>query len=170
MLVDKAVDLLQDKVPFVIVRHGNAMERKNWTGRDQLRPVNARGRRQSRALVPLLAAYGVAELASSSSMRCVQTLRPYAKAHSLDIEPWSALSEEQAEISAKGVRRVMTRLVDRAVGTGVPVAVCGHRPVLPTMLESLGIPDKPMQTGAVVVAHLDSRGKTVAVEWHKPKC
>lgn len=83
-LLDRALALPRS-TPVLVVRHGKAMERRHWTGRDQARPVNARGRRQSRALVPLLDAYGVARLESSSSTRCLQTLRPYGKAAGLDV-------------------------------------------------------------------------------------
>ncbi|NMD47855.1 MAG: NUDIX hydrolase, partial [Propionibacterium sp.] len=50
-----------------------------------------------------------------------------------------------------------------------PRAICGHRPVLPLMLEALGVPDRPMLTAAVLVAHLSPDGETVSVEWHKPR-
>ncbi len=160
---------LPETTPLLIVRHGKAMLRKHWSGRDQARPVNARGRRQNAALVPLLQAYGVQRLASSSSTRCVQTLQPYAKASGLDIEGWATLSEEQAEINLKAVGKLMKRMVRETAEAGVPLAVCGHRPVLPTMLAALGIPPRPMQTAAVAVAHLDAAGHTVAVEWHKPR-
>ncbi len=155
--------------PLVIVRHAKAMERKNWTGRDQARPINARGRRQAAALVPLLDAYGVGRLASSSSTRCVQTLQPHAKEHRLEVEGWSTLSEEQAAEHPKAVRQLMKRLAKETALGGVPTAVCGHRPVLPAMLEALGITPRPLQTAAVVVAHLTPDGQTVAVEWHKPR-
>lgn len=168
LMVDRALGL-PDTVPLLVVRHGKAMDRKNWGGRDQARPLNARGRKQSKALVPLLAAYGVGDLASSSSTRCVQTLKPYAKASGEEIENWAALSEEQAEADAKGVHRVMRRLVARAADSGVPLAVCGHRPVLPAMLECLDVPAEPMKPGALLVAHLDPGGRTVAVERHKPR-
>ena len=53
--------------------------------------------------------------------------------------------------------------------SGVPRAICGHRPVLPLMLEALGVPDRPMLTAAVLVAHLSPEGETICVEWHKPR-
>ena len=37
------------------------------------------------------------------------------------------------------------------------------------MLEALGVPDRPMLTAAVLVAHLSPEGETVCVEWHKPR-
>lgn len=157
-----------DTTPFVIVRHAEALERKHWTGRDQGRPITERGERQSQALVPLLSAYGVARVASSSSVRCVQTLQPFGLAAGLEVEAWSALSEEEGKDNPKAVRQLMRRLAKDAAG-GLPTVVCGHRPLLPVMLESLGIADRAMQTAAAAVAHLTADGDTAAVEFHKPR-
>lgn len=85
------------------------MERKNWTGKDQLRQLSSRGRRQSRLLIPLLDAYGVAAL--STSARCMTTLTPYARAKRLDVQGWSTLSAEKAKDNPDAVRKLMKRLV-----------------------------------------------------------
>lgn len=160
---------LTDTVPIVIVRHTKAMPRSNWSGRDQARPLDARGRRQATSLIPLLGAYGIARLASSTSTRCVKTLLPYAKAAQLEIEGWTTLSEEQAETSLKAVDKLMRRMTAQTVEADLPLAVCGHRPVLPTMLAALGIPHRPLKPGACLVAHLTRSGLTLAVEHHDPR-
>lgn len=160
---------LEDTTPLLVVRHGKAMLRKHWIGRDQLRPLNTRGRRQSLSLVRLFEAYDVRDLASSSSTRCVQTLQPYAKLTGLEVTGWTTLSEEQAETSAREVQKLMTRLAREAATARLGTAVCGHRPVLPIMLEAIGVANRPMQTGAVAVTHLDAQGRTSAVEWYKPR-
>ena len=167
-LLEQALTLPQT-TPLLIVRHGKAMDRKHWSGKDQLRQLSARGRRQSKQLAPLLNAYGVRDLASSSSLRCTSTLAPYAKAERLDVKGWSTLSEEQAKQNPDAVRKLMKRLVKETAASGTPRAICGHRPVLPLMLEALGVPSRPMLTAAVLVAHLSPEGDTVCVEWHKPR-
>ena len=78
-LLQQAVTLPQT-TPLLIVRHGKAMDRKHWSGKDQLRQLSSRGRKQSKQLIALLDAYGVRDLDSSSSLRCTSTLAPYAKA------------------------------------------------------------------------------------------
>lgn len=155
--------------PFLIVRHGKAMDRKNWSGRDQARPITSRGRKQSRALVPLLESFGVERLASSSSTRCVQTLSPYARRQGLDVQGWAVLSEEIGGENTAQVGVLMKRLAREAAASGTPMAVCGHRPILPAMLDALGVPARPMQTAASIIAHLDLAGNPVAVEFHRPK-
>ncbi len=167
-LVLKAFSLA-DTTPLLVVRHGKAMLRKNWSGRDQARPMTARGRKQSAALVPLFEAFDIRRLASSTSTRCVQTLRPYAREAGLEVEGWTVLSEEIGEENSRGVTTLMKRIAKEAAASGVPTAVCGHRPVLPTMLAALGIPPRPLQTSAVVIAHVDASGMAVAVEYHRPR-
>jgi 8-oxo-dGTP pyrophosphatase MutT (NUDIX family)/phosphohistidine phosphatase SixA len=168
-LITQALELPGNTTPLVIVRHGKAMLRANWTGRDRARTLNERGRRQSRLLVPLLEAFGVGRLASSSAVRCMKTLQPYARAHRLEVEGWSTLTEEEGEKSPKAVVTLTNRLARQAVESGVPLAICCHRPVLPLMLEALGIPARSLQPGAAIVAHLDPSAKVLAVEVHKPR-
>ena len=167
-VLQQAVNL-PDSVPLVIVRHAKAMLRSHWSGRDQARPLDERGRRQAKLLVPLLEAYGISRLVSSSSVRCARTLQPFAKSARLDVEGWNALTEEQAGTDPKAVATMMRRLVSEVAASGVPAAVCGHRPVLPVMLEAVGIPAKSLQPGTAVVAHLTLEAEVVAVEVHKPR-
>ena len=168
-LIRQALELPGNTTPLVILRHGKAMLRANWTGRDRARTLNERGRRQSRLLVPLMEAFGVGRLASSTAVRCVKTLQPYAKVHRLEVEGWSTLTEEEGEKSPKAVVTLTRRLAHEAVEAGVPLAICGHRPVLPLMLEALGIPARSLQPGAAIIAHLDPSAKVLAVEVHKPR-
>ncbi|MGB7963644.1 MAG: NUDIX hydrolase [Propionicimonas sp.] len=167
-LIHQAIEL-PDTTPFLIVRHGKAMLRANWSGRDQARPLDSRGRRQSELLVPLLDAYGVERVVSSSSTRCVQTLNPFVKTRQRELETSSTLSEEQGMDNPKAVETLMQRLLQQTVERRAPIAVCGHRPILPVMLRALGIPPRSLLPGTAVLAHLDSHGTTVSVELHRPR-
>jgi 8-oxo-dGTP diphosphatase len=69
----------------------------------------------------------------------------------------------------KAVDKLMRRLIDQTLESGQPLAICGHRPVLPTMLAALGIPDRQLRPGACVVAHLDPSGHRVGFEYHPPR-
>jgi 8-oxo-dGTP diphosphatase len=167
-LIERALEL-PETVSVLIVRHGKAMLRADWAGRDQARPLTSRGRRQSQRLVALLEAFGVGRLASSTSNRCMKTLQPFAKANRLEVVGWTTLSEEQAEQNLKAVEKLIRRLAREAVESGTPLAICGHRPVLPTMLATFGIPDRALRPGTTVIAHLGSSGETLAVERHEPR-
>ena len=53
--------------PLLVVRHAKATKRGAWDGPDPQRPLNDEGHAQATALVPLLHAYGVSRLLSSTS-------------------------------------------------------------------------------------------------------
>lgn len=158
-----------DSVPVLIVRHGKAMQRSDWSGRDQARPLTSRGRRQSQRLAGLLEAYGVMRLVSSTSNRCMKTLQPHAKAHRLEVAGWTTLSEEQAENNLRAVDKLIRRLITETVTSVEPMAICGHRPVLPTMLAPFDISSRALRPATALVAHLARNGQTVAVEHHPPR-
>ena len=157
--------LAPHSTPLLLVRHAKAMLRKDWSGRDQDRRITARGRRQADRLRPLLGAYGTQELISSSSARCMQTLAPYAAERGLSLHAEEMLTEEEGTVRPKDVRRYMAGLL---AGLEVPTAICGHRPVLPSMFEGLGLDPRPMVVSEVIVIHRDDERRRLAVEVHKP--
>jgi 8-oxo-dGTP diphosphatase len=159
---------LESTGAVLLVRHGKAMLRKNWSGTDANRPVSARGRRQAKRLPALLAAYGCQEVLSSTSRRCLQTLRPYADSAGLPLTGVSLLSEEEAEGHEHQVVAFMEGLRRHAGRDSTVVAVCGHRPVLPAMRDGLGVPDKPMLTAETFVVHVNAEGEPLALEVLKP--
>lgn len=140
--------------PLLIVRHAKALPRKQWTARDSERPITDWGRRQSRSLVPFLSAFGVRRVVSSSSLRCLQTLNPYARASELALEGWHELTEEVGEREPEAARRATTELATVTARTGVPTVVCGHRPVLPAMLAGVGVPNQRFATAESLVVAL----------------
>ncbi len=154
--------------PLIIVRHAKAMDRKDWSKKDSARPINARGRRQSRMLVPMLEAYGVRRLISSTSNRCLTTLQPYALAQKLPVDSYAQLSEEVGSDDPRGVGRVISKLRDQTLANGEPTAICVHRPVLPHILDALEMAPTTLVTGEFLVAHLTADGEVHAVERHRP--
>jgi len=159
-------------VPLLIVRHAKALGRKGWGMRpDAARRLAAHGQRQAQALMGLLTAYGVTEVASSSSVRCLDTVSPYAARYGLPVEPIPVLSEEGALDHPNRVGPTMDGLRDRVVASGTALAVCGHRPVLPAMVERLGIEyGDTMKPAEVLVAHLDATtGVVLATERFRPR-
>jgi 8-oxo-(d)GTP phosphatase len=83
---------------ILLVRHASAGDRYEWEGDDRLRPLDERGRRQADELVELLEQYEVTRLLSSPSLRCVQTVEPFAEAHGLGIEIRDELSEQRQDV------------------------------------------------------------------------
>jgi 8-oxo-dGTP diphosphatase len=141
----------------VVLRHGHARSRRTWKDDDRERPLLKTGRHQAESLVPLLAAYNITRLLTSSSVRCVETLTPYADATRLPLKTTRRLSEEDA--TRKGTARIMDELVE---GDECAV-VCSHRPVMKDCFDALGLENPGLQAGEMLVAHV-RKGEIRATE------
>jgi 8-oxo-dGTP diphosphatase len=144
---------------LVVLRHGDARSRKAWREDDRLRPLVQHGALQAQRLVPVLAAYDVTTVVSSSSTRCVDTVAPYCHTTGWQLCATDDLSEEDA--TTEGV----VDLVDELLDLKESAVVCTHRPVLPTVMDAAGVPPVPLEAGGMVVVH-HRRGKVVATEVH----
>jgi 8-oxo-(d)GTP phosphatase len=142
---------------LVVLRHGRALARSAWKKDDRLRPLVELGEAQAQRLVPLLAAFDVTAAHSSSSTRCVQTVTPYVETTGWPVKLYDELSEEGASAEA------VAQLVDALLGAGSSVVLCTHRPVLPTVMDALGVPKVKLEPGAMLVAH-HRKGTVVATE------
>jgi 8-oxo-dGTP diphosphatase len=147
--------------PLVLLRHGKAQPRRSWDGEETERPLTEDGELQAEQLVPILSAYGVQRVLSSSSRRCWATVAPYADVAGLDLEVTRDLSEEKA--APRKVERHVHGLLER----GQPAVLCTHRPVLPLTYAALGVRERKLAAGAMLVVH-HRRGQVVAVEEHAP--
>ncbi|NUR07038.1 MAG: NUDIX domain-containing protein [Nocardioidaceae bacterium] len=145
--------------PLVVLRHARALPRKTWDGDDPERPLASDGELQAEQVVPVLAAYGVQRVVSSSSRRCWATVAPYADVADLDLEVTHDLSEEEAETDK------VEELVHAVLELKDPVVLCTHRPVLPLVYAALGVRDPKLDPGALLVVH-HRRGQVVAIEEH----
>lgn len=143
-----------DTVPLVLVRHGVAGARHDWAGDDGRRPLDAEGRAQAATIARVLPAYRPEVLVSSPSVRCVQTLEPYAKSSGMDISLERLLSEEShdPQLTAAVVARLAT-----------PAAVSSHGKVLPDLIHALSRKDVHLRKGAFAVLHRLG-GRVVGVE------
>ena len=154
---------------LVLLRHAVAVPRGAWsgTGPDLERPLSAAGEEQARRLVPVLRAYGIRLIVTSDALRCRATIEPYAAAAALPVEVDPRLAQDTA-----GPGDHAPDTVTRALGADEPVVLCTHRPVLPTLLHRLGLPE-PDRTvapsGCLVVHHrAGPQGSVVvAVERHE---
>jgi len=166
------------------VRHAKARPRGSWKHPDPQRPLDERGEARAQAIVPLLAAYGISRLVSSDSVRCAETLRPYAASAGLPLRLKDALSEEGFDADPERSAHHLRRAVER----GAPTALCSHGPLIPSLVTAMrrlidgedGEPDvsdlltaadEAMDKGEVLVCHLVGTGaaaRVVAVERHRP--
>jgi phosphohistidine phosphatase SixA/8-oxo-dGTP pyrophosphatase MutT (NUDIX family) len=134
-LVDHAI-AMPDTTPLVILRHTQAMKRAQFDGTDDAeRPLTGKGRSQSRSLIPLLDAFGVATVHASSARRCTETVQRFAKHLGVDVQPEPLLTEEGHEADP---RDAAARAIELAMSPE-PLVLCTHRPVLPTILDSMAV-------------------------------
>ncbi len=153
---------------LILVRHGKAMDRKDWSKKDTLRPLGARGRKQARQLVPYLAAYGIESLVSSTSTRCLATLEPYAAAAKVGIETHDTLTEEIGTKDPDAVVRLVEKIREGVLASQTPTAICVHRPVLPSILEALELAPASLSTGEMLITHL-TPDEVHAIERYRPQ-
>ena len=142
---------------LVVLRHGRARARGGWRKDDRLRPLVQAGEAQAQRLVPLLAAFDVTAAHSSSSLRCVQTVSPYVHTTGWPATLHAELSEEDA--TTEDVVDLVGALLEAREST----VLCTHRPVLPTVLDALRLPDTALEPGAMLVVH-HRKGRVVATE------
>jgi len=91
-------------VTSILLRHASAGHRLDWEHDDHLRPLDARGRRQSADLVELLRPFGVLRILSSPYVRCVQTVEPLAEALGVELEEDPRLEEGAGAAAATVLR------------------------------------------------------------------
>ncbi|MEO6143731.1 MAG: NUDIX hydrolase [Dermatophilaceae bacterium] len=141
--------------PLVIVRHAKALPRSRWPEADTLRPLDARGRERAESLVPILAAYGVTRVVTSPSVRCLDTLLPYAVSAGLGTRLKAGLSEEGFAQRPSRAQHQLTQLLER----GDPAVLCSHGPVLPVLFEALsGIADSGETPAKVALSDMAHHG------------
>ena len=142
---------------LVVLRHGKARSRGAWRKDDRRRPLLQLGEAQAQRLVPLLAAFDVTAVHTSSSTRCVQTVTPYADTTGWPVKLYDELSEEDATVDG------VVDLVDGLLDAGESAVICTHRPVLPTVTDALGVPEATLEPGEMLVVH-HRKGRVVATE------
>ena len=168
-------------VPLILLRHASAGQKKNWPADDQSRPLDANGEVQALALAGLLPCFAPsARVLSSPALRCIQSVRPYAKtfAGTVDAEAALALSGRSGNSSSRTNRGdALTDLVRDLVAVGRPAVVCLHRENLPKALAAactaLGAtapperPDPPLPKGGFWVVHM-ADGELAGLERYVP--
>lgn len=106
---------------ILYVRHGRAHERKNWSGNDNLRPLDKKGRRQAELLVPMLLPFAPEAIYSAEPERCQQTAAPLAAELNLPIHVDNMLGDSAWDTDHDLARHAFRKIIDRG-GTAVVVS------------------------------------------------
>ncbi|MFC5266792.1 NUDIX domain-containing protein [Kribbella qitaiheensis] len=148
----------------VVVRHAAAVKRKEWSGKDIVRPLTDDGAATAERLSEVLAALGVNRLHSSNAERCVRTVTPYAASIGRQIHLHPEISEQGYEKDPSALETV----VAKAWRPGKVTLICSHRPVLPGLAKALGLPVGKYATGAFLVAHRLADGRVIHERFGAP--
>lgn len=167
--------------PLIILRHAKAIRRGDFDGGDDAdRPLSGRGRGEAKTLVNILDAYGIERVYSSPFKRCISTVSRFAKTIDTKIHLEPALGESGHESDPEATAARVRELLD----SPAPTVLCTHRPVLPTVISSLGRSlgltetaihddlswDSRLAPGAMIVVHrerTDAGPRALAVEQHQ---
>jgi 8-oxo-(d)GTP phosphatase len=122
---------------ILLVRHGSAGSRSDWTEDDDLRPLDETGEAQAQALVWLLTRFDVREIVSGPPVRCRQTVEPLSAAVGLDIREEPVVSEGDYY----GSERKAISLLRNAASDGTATAVCSQGGVIPDLVMRLSEQD-----------------------------
>ncbi|WP_157631051.1 NUDIX hydrolase [Kribbella catacumbae] len=134
---------------LVLVRHAEAVKRKEWDGKDTNRPLTEAGQASAERLVDVLAAVGVNRIRSSDAERCVATITPYAAELGRQIHLHPEVSERGYDADPSGLKGMGAQIWK----PGKITVVCSHRPVLPALSKELGLKVGKFSPGAFLVAH-----------------
>ena len=94
-VLDRANDTFHNRSAGTIylIRHATAGKRAKPHSEDWLRPLDRHGRKQMKALRDLLMAHPITRIGSSNYVRCVDTVKPFAKRLGIPLEMEAALVE-----------------------------------------------------------------------------
>ncbi len=142
-----------------LVRHAEALTRREWMGRpDDERPLSERGRAQAAALAEALGAGPIAAIYTSPTVRCRQTVEGLADAAGVGIQAAETLGEAStlpvleggsAWVASAWLGGRALGLLDRLAREheGGRVIACSHGDVIPAALavlagrDALGLTD-----------------------------
>lgn len=113
-----------------LVRHAKARGRSKWEGRDESRPLTARGERQAHGLEVRLNRAPLHRVYASPHLRCRETVEGLATARGLSVETEACLAE------GKPVREALELI--RSVGD-LPSLFCSHGDLVPGLLRALDV-------------------------------
>ncbi len=112
----------------LLVRHAQAVSRRQWHGTDVVRPLDETGEQQAARLAELLRAMSPTRVVSASPVRCQDTVLPLG----LPVEVDPRLDETLPE-GLDGARRALLALAS----PDGPTVVCSQGKVIPPLLAAL---------------------------------
>lgn len=122
-----------DTSALIMLRHAKALERTEWQGEDEDRPLQIIGQLQAKRMLSIYQVYGIEEIHTSDAVRCLDTVAQMAK--SLQITP--IITSAVSEYTYKKNREKAIDYAKELIKSNQQIILCSHNPVLPRMMEKL---------------------------------
>lgn len=122
---------------LLVVRHAHAHSRRKWSGDDNLRPLDKKGRRQAELLVPMLLPYHPQRVYSAEPDRCIDTAAPLADELGCQVQVDPSFGD-QCLIAALVQAQDRLREVIAQPGTSVVVSQGRYIPDMVAWLSATG--------------------------------
>ena len=122
-----------DSSALIMLRHGKALERAEWQGEDEDRPLQLVGQLQAKRMLSLYQVFGLEEIHTSDAVRCLDTVAQMAK--SLELTP--VITNAVSEYTYKKSKEKAIDYAKELIKRNKQVVLCSHNPVLPRMMEKL---------------------------------
>ncbi|MEJ6019426.1 bifunctional NUDIX hydrolase/histidine phosphatase family protein [Corynebacterium sp. H113] len=155
---------------IILVRHAHAHSRKNWSGNDNLRPLDKKGRRQAELLVSAILPFRPERVYSAAPMRCASTVAPLAAELAIDVNVEDVLGDT-AWISTMVQSK---KRYDEIVAQGGVSVVCAQGLVIPDLIAAysaagtLPLEDIPCKKGSMWVLGFNDGVMTTADYYASP--
>jgi 8-oxo-(d)GTP phosphatase len=120
---------------IVLARHATAGKRSEWKRADELRPLDAAGRRDARAVAPLVAAFGPEAVYTADLVRCRQSASEVGAALGLPVTDLPELSDDGYTAQPGVAMTVFRELAVKHLAS----YVCSQGDAIPALLKDLGV-------------------------------
>ena len=118
---------------LVMLRHAKALERTEWQGEDEDRPLQLVGQLQAKRMHSLYQVFGLEEIHTSDAVRCLDTVAQMAKV--LELTP--VITNAVSEYTYKKNKDKAIDYAKELIKKNKQIVLCSHNPVLPRMMEKL---------------------------------
>jgi 8-oxo-dGTP diphosphatase len=132
-ILERFVNTPFDSHALIMLRHAKALERAEWQGEDEDRPLQLVGQLQAKRMLSLYQVFGLEEIHTSDAVRCLDTVAQMAK--SLQITP--VITSAVSEYTFKKNKEKAIDYAKELIKKNKQVILCSHNPVLPRMMEKL---------------------------------
>ena len=116
-----------------MLRHAKALERTEWQGEDEDRPLQLVGQLQAKRMHSLYQVFGLEEIHTSDAVRCLDTVAQMAKV--LELTP--VITNAVSEYTYKKHKEKAIEYAKELIKKNKQIVLCSHNPVLPRMMEKL---------------------------------